>query len=287
MNLFITGIRGFIAGRLSLFLQDKGYTISGSTSRTGELTGSRPMGEKIFLHKLGEPIDEVVFDDIDVVIHCAHDFQKGALRKNIEGTIALAEAADKQGVGKQIFISSLSSRPDAQSEYGKAKFGIEVYFKKSKGVIIRPGTVLGSGGIFGKMVRLVRSSPVVPLLDGGRSQMYVIGLDDLCRSIYQIIGATGNAFEYNLYYPEKVTLKEMLFTVRRLSGRHPLFITVPAAMLILPLSVFNALGIKLPIDIENLRGFRKSQTMIYQSDLPKVLDVGMSLEDILKADFNV
>ena len=286
MNVFITGIRGFIAGRLSLFLQDKGYTVSGSTSRTGEPMGSQPVGERVSHHKLGEPVDKAMFEGIDIVIHCAHDFQKGALKKNVEGTIAIAEAADKQGVGKQMFISSLSSRSDAQSEYGKAKFEIELYFKRNKGIIVRPGTVMGSGGIFGKMVRLVRRSPVVPLLDGGNSQMYVIGVDDLCRSIYQVIKAADNTVEYNLYYPERVTLKEILFAVRRLSGRHTLFIPVPASCLILPLSVLAALGIKLPVDIENLRGFIKSQTMIYHSDLLSLLNSHMSVDDILKTVLN-
>ena len=286
MNVFITGIRGFIAGRLSLFLQDQGYTVSGSTSRTGEPTGSQPVGERISHHKLGEPVDEAMFIGMDTVIHCAHDFQKGALKKNVEGTIAIAEAADKQGVGKQIFISSLSSRPDAQSEYGQAKFEIELYFKRNKGIILRPGTVLGSGGIFGKMVRLVKGSPVVPLLDSGCSQMYVIGVDDLCRSIYQVIKASNNTVEYNLYYPERVTLKKILMAIRRLSGRHTIFVPVPAVFLIIPLSFLNSLGIKLPVDIDNLRGFIKSQTMIYQSDLQKVLHSYMSIEDILQAVLN-
>ena len=286
MNIFITGIKGFIAGHFSLFLQDQGISVSGSTSRTGVQTGLRMVEEKIFHHRFGEPVDEAMFKGVDAVIHFAHDFQKGALRKNVEGTIALAEAADKQGVNRQIFISSLSSRSDAQSEYGKAKFEIERYFKRAKGIIVRPGTVLGEGGIFGKMVQMVKSFPVVPLLDGGVSKMYVIGVDDLCRSLYQVIKVPGNNTEYNLYYPEKVTLKEILLTVRRLSGRHTLFISVPAAFLILPLSVMAALRIKLPVDIENLRGFIKSQTMIYNSDLPRVLDRPMSLEDILKGPFS-
>ena len=58
----------------------------------------------------------------------------------------------------------------------------------------------------------------------------MIGVDDLCRSIYQIMKATSNTVEYNLYYPERVTLKEILIAIRRLSGRHTLFIPVPAVL---------------------------------------------------------
>jgi nucleoside-diphosphate-sugar epimerase len=282
MNVFITGIRGFIASQLSLYLKNQGWTISGTTSRPVDTDDDRPGSEKIYPYRLGEALDESIFSEVDVVVHCAHDFQKGALKKNIGGTIALAEAARRKGVNRQIYLSSLSSRSDAQSEYGKSKFAIEGYFKETGRIIVRPGTVLGEGGIFGKMVHLVKTSPVVPLLDGGHSQMYVIGLDDLCRSLYQITNSPDDSGEYNLYYPEKVTLKEMLLTIRHLSGSRTLLIPVPAAFLVFPFSLLNRLGIKLPIDIENLRGFIKSQTMIYQSDLPKLLPASFSLEDILK-----
>jgi len=282
MKIFITGIHGFIAGHLNVFLQDKGYQVCGSTSRTSGLNNERSPFEKIYPYKLGERFEDSMFKDIDVFIHCAHDFQKGALGKNILGTTALAEAANRHQVKKQIFISSLSSRPDAQSEYGKAKFEAEQVFKGYNGIIVRPGTVLGRGGIFAGMVGLVKRFPIVPLLDGGHSQMYIIGIDDLCRAIYQIIKAEKNITEYNLYYPERVTLKEILITLRSLLKRKILFIPFPSKLLILPLSFLNTIGIKLPVDIDNLRGFIKSQTMIYRSDLPKVLDFYMPIKDILK-----
>jgi nucleoside-diphosphate-sugar epimerase len=285
MNIFITGIHGFIAGHLRAFLQDKGNHVCGSTSRMSEPPDRGSPGGKIYRHKLGEQFEGSMFTGMDVVIHCAHDFQKGALRRNIEGTLALAEAARHQQASKQIFVSSLSARPDAQTEYGKAKYTIEKDFKKNNGLIVRPGTVLGSGGIFARMVGLVQKFPVVPLLDGGKSQMYMIGIDDLCRAIYQIIMANNNFTEYNLYYPESVTLQEILITLRRLLKRKILFLPVPSKFLILPLTFFNTIGIKLPVDIDNLRGFIKSQAMPYPSDLPKVIDTYQPLNEHLKMHF--
>jgi nucleoside-diphosphate-sugar epimerase len=285
MNVFITGIQGFIAGHLSSFLQGPGYRLFGSSSKASTgATGQFPEG-KVYPYKLGEPVDETMFDGMEVMIHCAHDFAKGALRKNIEGTIALAESAIKQGVKQQIFISSLSSRPDAQSEYGKAKYEIERYFIKGKGIIIRPGTVLGIGGLFGRMARVVKSFPVVPLLDGGQANMYVIGIDDLCRAINQVLKTPDPKAEYNLYLPEKVTLREILTTLRDQLKRKTIFIPLPSKMLIWPLAVLNTIGLKLPVDIDNLRGFIKSQAMPYPSDLQKVIGPYQSMKEILKIHF--
>ncbi len=132
MKVFITGIHGFIAGHLSIFLRDQGYQVCGSTSRRSEPPDRQSTPEKIYYHKLGEGFEGSMFAGMDVVIHCAHDFQKGALRRNIEGTLALAEAAKHQQVSKQIFVSSLSARPDAQTEYGKTKYAIEQVFQKKR-----------------------------------------------------------------------------------------------------------------------------------------------------------
>ena len=56
-------------------------------------------------------------------------------------------------------------------------------------------------------------------------------------------------------------------------------------MNILPLSFLNTIGIKLPVDIENLRGFIKSQTMVYRSDLQKVIDIYLPINELLKTHF--
>ena len=286
MNVFITGIHGFIAGHLSIFLRDQGYQVCGSTSRRLEPPDRQSTPEKIYFHKLGEGFEGSMFAGMDVVIHCSHDFQKGALKRNIEGTLALAEAAKHQQVSKQIFVSSLSARPDSQTEYGKTKYAIEQDFKRNEGIIVRPGTVLGSGGIFGGMVGMMRRFPVVPLLDGGKSQMYIIGIDDLCRSFYQIMKATSPKGEYNLYYPQRVTLKEILIALRSQLKRRIILIPVPSKLLILPLTFLKAIGIKLPVDIDNLRGFMKSQAMPYPSDLQKVIETSFPLNELLKKHIN-
>jgi nucleoside-diphosphate-sugar epimerase len=286
MKVFITGINGFIASHLSVYCRDQGYQVWGSTSRKLEPPDRQSPPGKIYYHKLGEGFEGSMFAGMDVVVHCAHDFQKGALRRNIEGTLALAEAAKNHRVSKQIFVSSLSARPDAQTEYGKTKCAIEQYFKKNNFIIVRPGTVLGSGGIFAGMVGMMRRFPVIPLLDGGNSQMYTIGIDDLCRSFYHIMKATIITGEYNLYYPQRVTLKEILIALRSQLKRKIIFIPVPSKLLIFPLSFLDRIGIKLPVDIDNLRGFMKSQAMPYPSDLQKVIDTYLPMKDLLETNFN-
>ena len=283
MKVFITGINGFIASHLCITLKNEGYDICGSTSQQIVQTRDSITKEAIFHYKLGEQLDNSILKGVDVVIHCAHDFERGALTKNVEGTLALAEVANSYNVIKQIFISSLSARPDAQTEYGKAKFQIELYFKRNNYIILRPGTVLGSGGIFNRMVSVVRNFPIVPLPDGGNSRVYVISVDDLCRSISKLLSSNCSSGEFNLYYPEIITLKNLLVAVRNLTKRNTKILSIPSKILILPLSILGAAKINLPVDIDNLRSFIISQSMPYQSDLKKVLSSYMSIKEALSS----
>jgi nucleoside-diphosphate-sugar epimerase len=118
MRVFITGLNGFVSARLADRLAAAGHKVTGSSRTSSSLPGAR-------VWSLGDPPDESMFKKIDVLIHCAHDFARGAKHRNIDGTLALANAARRAGVGRQIFVSSLSARGDARSDYGRAKYQTE------------------------------------------------------------------------------------------------------------------------------------------------------------------
>ena len=108
----------------------------------------------------------------------------------------MERAAAAAGVRRQILMSSISARPDAVSEYGRTKLAEEEYFIRNNHTIVRPGTVLGKGGLFGKIAGVMQSFPVLPLLDGGRARMTVIGVHDLCRALEAIL-QIHEAKQYN------------------------------------------------------------------------------------------
>jgi len=65
-----------------------------------------------------------------------------------------------------VVISSLSAFAGCRSLYGKAKLQIESLALSADAVVIRPGLVYGndSGGMFGRLVRQVRGSRLLPVL---------------------------------------------------------------------------------------------------------------------------
>jgi nucleoside-diphosphate-sugar epimerase len=261
MNVFITGLNGFIARHLSVWLTERGCVVTG-TSRSG----SERFRAKAW--RLGEPIESTELAGVDAVIHAAHDFTPGAMNTNVKGTLAMERAA--AGVRRQILVSSLSARPDSVSEYGRTKLAQEEHFMRCGHTIVRPGTVLGQGGLFGKMVGMLESFPVLPLLDGGRARMAVIGVHDLCRSLEAIL-QIHEAAQYNLYYEDMPTLGELLRLLGIILDRKVFFVPVPAALILPPLSLLRLLSIPTPVDVDNLKGYITSLTPYHPTNLSAIL----------------
>ncbi|HXX93402.1 MAG TPA: NAD(P)-dependent oxidoreductase [Planctomycetota bacterium] len=264
MKVFITGVNGFIAGRLAEHLGASGHRVSGSSRTPSSLPGAR-------VWSLGDPTDESMFRKVDVLIHCAHDFSRGAIHRNVDGTLALANAARRAGVARQIFVSSLSARPEAISEYGRAKFQIERAFLERGDTVVRPGTVIGKGGLFGKMASMIRERSILPLVDGGKAELTVIGISDLCRAMEAILGRSEPR-EYNLFYPDRPLMRDLLLRLRERLGRKTLFVPVPGWALLVPLTILRWLRIPSPVDIENLKGYLRSRDLVHPSNLSAVLE---------------
>jgi nucleoside-diphosphate-sugar epimerase len=71
----------------------------------------------------------------------------------------------------------------AVSEYGKTKLAIEKMLDPRKDLILKPGLVLGHGGLFGSILRMIRSLPILPLVDGGSQPLQAVDIEDLAKCV--------------------------------------------------------------------------------------------------------
>ena len=182
-------------------------------------------------------------------------------------------------------MSSLSARPDAVSEYGRTKLALEQHFVRSGHTIIRPGTVLGSGGLFGKIASMLEHFPVLPLLDGGHASMTVIGIRDLCRA-FEAVLQSQQATQYNFYYNDMPTLSDLLRLLATTMKRKVLFIHVPSALLVMPLSILKCISIRTPVDVDNLKGYVTSLVPYYTTNLSAVLPRPSTLQAALAENWS-
>jgi NADH dehydrogenase len=264
MKIFITGIRGFLGANLARTLEARGHRVSGSSSEATHIARLR----------MGEPVDPVVFADTDTVIHCAHDFLPGALERNVRGSRLILEAA---GARRQTFMSSHSARPDAISEYGIAKYRIERDYLEAGQTVVRPGLVIGPGGMFGRHLDMIRNSRVIPLVDGGSDPVAVLALSDFCLAMTKVVERAGQLV-VNLFNRAEPTMREIVSTVLRLDHRRALIIPVPYGLAALGVNAAERLRIPLSFNSGSLRTMKLNRRRVHKSDLFDLLGNETDLE---------
>jgi nucleoside-diphosphate-sugar epimerase len=257
-KIIITGANGFIGNYLGDYFSRRGYVITA-------FVHTQPTNRKmdIIYHNfdLNQPVDQSELAGCDIVIHCAYIKSGDNARANeinYDGTRNLYKKTKIASIKKFIFISSLSAHERAISQYGRMKFKIESMLDPTIDLILKPGLVIGRGGLFEVIAGYFQRSVVIPLVDGGRNQIQCIALDDLAKCIEVAIQKeiTGN---YTLAAKDPVTLRDIYLLISKKMNKKIIPLSVPYWLVNLGFFVLDSLRIKTPITRERLLGLKQNR----------------------------
>ena len=274
MRVLITGVTGFLGSQLADTLSARGHDVFGTTTR---LEASRP--PEITRLRLGDPVDASIFAGVDVLVHAAHDLSPDSREHNVTGTILIAEAAASCGVKRQVYISSFSAHAGAVTEYALTKVELEAYFLPRAHAVVRPGLVVGRGGLFERMADAMRTRRVVPIIYP-TARIPLIAIDDLTASLVTVIegGRTGLQ---RLYNDGRVTMTELIVAIKRAAGSHSLLVPVPYPAALAAAVAFETFGIKSPLSSESLRALRVNQAVTDGGDLAGLVDNTRGMQEMI------
>ncbi len=197
---------------------------------------------------------------VDVLIHCAWDLRATTwdeiLAPNVAGSVALLQAAKAAGVSTIIFISSMSAFDGCRSMYGRAKCLVEAEALRV-GAVVRPGLVWAerTGGIVGAMEKIIRLSPVVPLIGSGNYPQFPVHCEDVAAFVFRLSTlAKMPAQPLSAAFPEPLTFRGILQTLARRAGKAPLFLPLPWRLLYAGLKTGELLHAPLPFRSDSLLG---------------------------------
>lgn len=260
MRILVTGASGFIGKHFSQEVTHKKHEV---------ITLSRQLDANL-IWKFGDVLpSNSLLQGVDYAVHLAHDFdgEKGANR-TVAGTMNVIKKLRALGVKRQVFFSSLSARPNSASLYGRTKYEIEQRLVDAEDVvIIRPGLVLGNGGLYGRIQNWVRKWPIVPLPDGGVGKIHVIHIGDLCQQALSILVSVSKEREFNLFEPLSKRLSDLVKYEARTAKKKIVIIPVPSSYILFLLQLTEKTGLQLPITADNLMGFLANQSSFDQSTL--------------------
>lgn len=134
---------------------------------------------------------------IDTIVHTAFitaDHKQSAANQyektNVQGTANLIKAAKQAGVRRIIELSGLGTRPDKPGSYMQGRYLAEKMLKDSglDWTIIEPSVLFGKNAPFIKgLTDLIRTTPVVPLIGGGKVMFQPIHVEDVVTVIIKVL----------------------------------------------------------------------------------------------------
>jgi hypothetical protein len=87
----------------------------------------------------------------------------------------------------------------------------------------------------------------------------------------------------NLFDPELIKMRRLAELIARASKRPFLPVSIPGAWAEWALVQCGRLGLSLPVDVDNIRALKQNQSVIHESDLPRLLRIPMSTEAAIEA----
>jgi NADH dehydrogenase len=216
----------------------------------------------------GSLFDPAVLDagmrGCDAVIHLVgiimENPAKGVTFERIhyEGTVAVVDAAKRNGVRRYVQMSALGARPNAVSEYHKTKFKAEEYVRASglESTIFRPSLIHGPGGDFMKMEAMwarkrapapLFFQPFMPYFGGKKAGLLQpIFVEDVARAFVESLKNPASVGKvYPIGGPDRITWPLLHQTVAQAvvgHRRRVAAIPIPVAKFLVATGIAPVLG---------------------------------------------
>jgi nucleoside-diphosphate-sugar epimerase len=250
----LTGATGFIGQYLLKELPQRGYRIRVLLRRPSDV----PAGAtSAVIGDIAQPYNmAAALRDVDAVIHSAGLAHAMSGRPeddyraiNTQATIKLAQAAERAGVKRFVFLSSIRAQSGPVADgilteergcaptdaYGRSKLEAEEGLARLglDWAALRPVLVYGPGvkGNMAALLRLAQSPWPLPL-GGLKARRSLLSLDNLTAAMDAVLKAQGSLRRpFIVADPEPVTVPEIIGALRAGLGRGPGLIPVPALAL--------------------------------------------------------
>jgi NADH dehydrogenase len=216
--IVVTGATGFVGRAVVKQARAEGFQVRVIARDPRRAGWAKDLGCEIFHgNVLYAPSLAGAFDGAKSVIHLVgiiHEKQENTFqRAHVDATRHVLEGAKAAGVKRYIQMSALGTRANARSRYHQTKWEAEELVRKSglAWTIFRPSLITGPGNkslsVLGKIVRF---SPVIPVLGSGTSRIQPVGVDVVAKCFVAALRLDATVQKvYDLCGPVAFTWNEL------------------------------------------------------------------------------
>ncbi len=257
MKVLVTGGTGVIGESLVRELSKRGHSVRVLSRNAGRDQTWWPANVEGWAGDVSN--DETIrrsADGCDVIVHVAGIVaetppDKTFQRINIDGTRWIVMEAERAGVRKLIYVSSLGAER-GQSAYHKSKFVAEEVVRgfSRDGLVLRPGAVYGPGDEhISRLLQMVRSLPVIPTIGTGEQQFQPIWHGDLSRALAMAIERDDIRCQtLDIAGTELTSQNDLVARLRAITDRPAVQAPLPELFASWGLRALNAIGVDVPFN---------------------------------------
>jgi uncharacterized protein YbjT (DUF2867 family) len=176
-------------------------------------------------------------------------------RIDVRGTGRLIAAAERAQATRFVLLSSLRHEKSAADD-GHAMRKAEAAARAFRGVfvVLRASLVYAPGeGSIAALARMVRTLPVIPMVDGGRRVVQPLWHEDLGQALARAATAPEAAGRVlHVAGPETATVADVVDRLCALAGREPTRVPAPGLLATLAAEGAAILGVSLPATVAAL-----------------------------------
>jgi nucleoside-diphosphate-sugar epimerase len=250
MKCALTGASGWLGGRIEAALRARGHDVVGLTrlpTRSGDVAfrlGDDPSG---------------ALQGAAALVHAAHDFtcssRDSFWATNVLGGERVLGAAQRAGVDRVVFISSIAAFEGCVSEYGRGKLALEAATLAAGGSVVRPGLCWSEAphGLYATLLRASRL-PLVPVFDAGDQPLRLAHVDDVAAAVVHAVehGDRWPRLPVVLAHPRCWGFADLLRAMAARQGRRTRTISLPSRLAAAALGRLEALAPRFPVRRDNL-----------------------------------
>jgi NADH dehydrogenase len=195
------------------------------------------------------------------------------------GTEALVAAAGQAGVHRFVLMSALGTSEATRelTPYFRAKWTMEQTVQASplEHTIFRPSFVFGKdGGVLPTFFRLVRYSPVTPVVGPGTQRIQPIWVDDVAAYFAKSIdlpGASGRMFEIG--GPDVLTWDALYSRIASILGKRRAKLHLPFGLMRAQARVIEALPGPSPITPDQVKMLEAGDNVVTNDEAQRTFEL--------------
>ena len=255
MKVMVTGGTGVIGSSTVRALHARGHAVRVLSRHAGRDGEAWPSGVEAWAGDVSnEKSIRGAAEGCDVIVHVAgivaeHPPARTFQSVNIEGTRYVTLEAERAGVKKLVFVSSLGA-DRGRSAYHKSKLVAEDVVRgfSRDWVVLRPGAVYGPGDEhLSVLLRMVRSLPIVPTVGDGTREFQPIWHEDFAQAVALSVDRPDvRCVVLDVAGVERTTQNDVLSRLRALTGRPAVQAPLPEILASWGVSALAAIGVDVP-----------------------------------------